>query len=67
MRDVNITSAWIVANEHVTWLEVVAGVPAALMLWILIVWNPKGRRQWLIAAALMIYVGGYFWLFVWHH
>jgi hypothetical protein len=57
-------SARMVANQQLTWLEIVAAVPAAVMLWILLAWNPRGRRQWFVAAAMMIYIAGYYWLFV---
>ena len=46
------------------WLEVAAAIPAAVMLWTLICWNPKGRRQWLLTGAMLAYVACYYFLFV---
>jgi len=46
------------------WLEIAASIPAAAMLWALLCWNPKGRRQWYLAAAMMVYVACYYFLFV---
>lgn len=59
-----MTNAWMVANQSPTWLQVVAAIPAAVMLWTLLAWNPKGRRQWFVAAAMMAYIAGYYWVFV---
>jgi hypothetical protein len=53
-----------VANQSPTWLQVVAAIPAAVMLWTLLAWNPKGRRQWVIAAVMMVYIAGYYWVFI---
>ena len=52
------------ATQSPSWLQVVAAIPAAVMVWALLVWDPKGRRQWLIAAGMMIYVAGYYLVFV---
>jgi hypothetical protein len=60
----NVTNAAMVANQSPTWPQVVASIPAAVMLWTLLAWNPKGRRQWLIAAAMMVYIAAYYWVFV---
>jgi hypothetical protein len=49
-----------------TWMHVAAAIPAAVMLWILISWSPSGRRQWLVAAAMTVYVALYYFLFVRH-
>jgi hypothetical protein len=62
--NVNMASAWIAANQQVTWVQILASVPAAVMLWVLLVWNPRGRRPWFVAAAMMIYIAAYYWLFV---
>jgi hypothetical protein len=50
--------------DHPTWLKTVAAVPAAVMLWILLAWNPEGRRQWRIAIVMMLYIAAYYWFFV---
>jgi hypothetical protein len=60
----NETNALMVANQSPTWLQVATAIPAAVMVWTLLAWNPKGRRQWLIAAAMMVYIAGYYWVFV---
>jgi hypothetical protein len=41
-----------------------AAIAAAAMLWALICWNPRGRRQWYLAAAMMAFVTCYYFLFV---
>jgi len=51
-------------NQHVSWIQTVAAIPAAVMLWTLLAWNPKTRRQWLLAAAFAIYIAGYYFLFI---
>jgi hypothetical protein len=60
----NVTNAWMVEKESPTWLQVVAAIPAAVLLWTLLAWNPRGRRQWLVAAAMMVYIAAYYWVFV---
>ncbi len=57
----------IVTTQSPTWLQTVAAIPAAVMLWILLAWHPKGRRQSLIAVAMILYIAGYYWLFVRNH
>ena len=56
----------VVANQSPAWLQTVAAIPAAVMLWVLLVWNPKGRRQWSVVAAMVVYIAGYYWVFVRH-
>ncbi len=51
-------------NQSISWIQTVAAIPAAVMLWALIVWNPKNRKQWLLAAAFALYITGYYFLFV---
>jgi hypothetical protein len=53
-----------VANQSPTWLQIVAAIPAAVMVWTLLARNPKRRRQWFVAAGMMVYIAGYYWLFV---
>jgi hypothetical protein len=47
-----------------SWLMIVAAVPAAVMLWALLAWNPKSGRQWLVAIAMMGYVAFYYFVFI---
>lgn len=54
----------VIALKSPAWVQVVAALPAAVMLWTLLAWNPKGRRQWFVAAAMMLYIVGYYWVFV---
>src|SRR5207237_439625 len=56
----------ITANPSPTWLQVAAAIPAAAMLWTLICWTPRGRRQWYLAAGMIVYVACYYFLFVRH-
>jgi hypothetical protein len=49
------------------WLQAVAAIPAAVMLWTLICWTPRGRRQWYVAAGMIAYVVFYYVLFVRGH
>jgi hypothetical protein len=51
-------------NQRISWIQTVAAIPAALMLWTLLAWNPKTRRQCLLAGAFAIYIAGYYFLFL---
>jgi hypothetical protein len=62
-----MTSTLMVAKPNPTWLRILAAIPAAVMLWVLLAWNPKGRRQWLVAVAMAVYIAGYYWMFVRGH
>ncbi len=64
MRYSSVMNLLVTGNQSATCLRVAAAVPAAAMLWILIAWTPRGRRQWLLAAAMMAYIGCYYFLLV---
>jgi len=53
-----------IAGKHPTWLQILAALPAAVMLWGLISWTPRGRREWFLAAAMMAYIVYYYFIFV---
>jgi len=47
-----------------TWIQIIAAIPAAVMLVILFCWNPKSKKQWSLAATIAAYVALYYFLFV---
>jgi hypothetical protein len=62
-----MTNTLMVANQSPAWLQTVAAIPAAIMLWTLLAWDPKGRRQWFVATGMMFYIAGYYWVFIRGH
>jgi len=52
------------ATHSPTWIQVVAAVPAALMLVVLFCWNPKSKKQWSLAAIMGAYVAVYYFVFI---
>lgn len=46
------------------WVEVVAAIPAAVMLWGLLAWTPRSKKQWILAGGMAIYVALYYLLFI---
>ncbi len=66
MRYLNILTFLLFENHAPTWLEVAASIPAAVMLWAILWWTPKGRRQWFLAAAMIAYLACYYLIFVRH-
>ena len=52
------------ADHHIAkWLEIVAAIPAAVMVWTLLCWTPKGRKQWILAAVMAAYIAVYYVVF----
>jgi hypothetical protein len=51
-------------NHFPGWVMTVAAVPAAFMLWGLLAWTPKSRKQWLIAVGMAIYIAIYYIIFI---
>lgn len=52
------------ASRWPEWLKVVFAVPAAVMMAILICWNPGTKKQWLWAAGMAGYVALYYFVII---
>ena len=46
------------------WVLVIAAIPAAVIMRILLFWNPKSKRQWLIAGGMTAYALAYYIVFL---
>lgn len=49
------------------WLEMVAVIPAAVIMWALVIWTPKTRQQWYMAAAAVLYIAAVYVIFIRNH
>ena len=66
MKDAGVPALQVFTLNLPGWVATVAAIPAAIMLWTLIAWNPEGKKQWFLAAGMALYVAAYYFLFARH-
>ncbi len=41
-----------------------AAVPAAVMLWVLLIWDPKSKKHWTAVVVMAVYLTIYYFVFI---
>jgi hypothetical protein len=62
--DVRFTGNDMSGKHWPAWVQIASVVPMGIMLWVLILWTPKTKRQWFYAALMGLYILLYYITFL---